>query len=49
MNARSQFDAGPLSWVKGEIDQAMRAGADALVVYSAHGHSVGVLGPTRGL
>jgi chemosensory pili system protein ChpA (sensor histidine kinase/response regulator) len=37
MNARIQFDAGPLSWVKGEIDQAMRAGADALREFAAGG------------
>ena len=30
MNSRADFDVGPLSWVKGEIDAAMRRGLEAL-------------------
>src|SRR5215204_3492923 len=31
----SDFDLGPLSWVQGEIDQALTRGLDALAAYGA--------------
>ena len=31
----SEFDLGPLSWVQGEIDQALARGIDALAAYKA--------------
>ena len=47
MNRRAEFDTGPLSWVKGEIDLSMRRGLEALRAFAAgdvaqikasHGH-----------
>ena len=37
MNAdtATEFDLGPLSWVQGEIDQAISRGLDALAAYKA--------------
>jgi len=35
MNIRADFDAGPLSWVKSEIDLAMQRGAESLRGFSA--------------
>lgn len=35
MNIRANFDAGPLSWVKGEIDLAMKRGLDSLREFAA--------------
>ena len=29
------FDLGPLTWVQGEIDQALTRGLDALAIYKA--------------
>jgi chemosensory pili system protein ChpA (sensor histidine kinase/response regulator) len=34
MNRRAEFDAGPLSWVKPEIDLAMQWGAEALRAFA---------------
>jgi len=36
MTARAEFDVGPLSWVKGEIDQALRRGQEALRAFAAN-------------
>ena len=33
MNAASEFDLGPLTWVKGEIDLALTRAAEALGQY----------------
>src|SRR4051794_24567685 len=33
MDTAADFDLGPLSWVQGEIDQALARGLDALAVY----------------
>jgi chemosensory pili system protein ChpA (sensor histidine kinase/response regulator) len=33
MDTAADFDLGPLSWVQGEIDQALSRGLDALAVY----------------
>lgn len=47
MNRRAEFDTGPLSWVKGEIDLSMQRGLEALRAFAAgdavqikasHGH-----------
>ena len=35
MNRRAEFDAGPLSWVKAEIDLAMQRGVEALRAFAA--------------
>ncbi len=35
MNRRAEFDNGPLSWVKGEIDLSMRRGLEALQALAA--------------
>lgn len=35
MNVRADFDVGPLSWVKGEIDLAMQRGLEALRAFTA--------------
>jgi len=35
MNRRAQFDAGPLSWVKGEIDLSMQRGLESLRAIAA--------------
>src|SRR3990172_6934687 len=35
MNLRAEFDAGPLSWVKGEIDLAMQRGLESLRAFAA--------------
>ncbi len=37
MNAATEFDLGPLTWVKGEIDLALQRAADALVQYRSSG------------
>ena len=37
MNAATAFDPGPLTWVKGEIDQALQRGEAALSAYEADG------------
>jgi len=36
MTARAEFDVGPLSWVKGEIDQALQRGQEALRAFAAN-------------
>ena len=35
MNRRVEFDDGPLSWVKGEIDLSMQRGLQALQAFAA--------------
>ena len=37
MNAATAFDLGPLTWVKGEIDQALQRGEVALAAYETGG------------
>ena len=37
MNAATEFDVGPLTWVKGEIDQALQRAGDALAQHEAGG------------
>ncbi|MBU3695712.1 Hpt domain-containing protein [Dechloromonas sp.] len=37
MNAATEFDLGPLTWVKGEIDQALQRAGDALAQHQAGG------------
>ena len=37
MNAATEFDLGPLTWVKGEIDQALQRAGDALAQHEAGG------------
>jgi len=37
MTARADFDVGPLSWVKGEIDHAIQRAQDALRAFAADG------------
>jgi chemosensory pili system protein ChpA (sensor histidine kinase/response regulator) len=36
MSARAEFDVGPLSWVKGEIDHAIEHAQEALRAYAAN-------------
>ncbi len=36
MTARAEFDVGPLSWVKGEIDQALQRGQEELRAFAAN-------------
>ena len=36
MNTRADFDVGPLSWVKGEIDLAMQRGLESLHAFAAN-------------
>ncbi len=36
MGAASEFDVGPLTWVKGEIEQALAKAAEALDAYAAN-------------
>ena len=36
MNLRADFDVGPLSWVKGEIDLAMQRGLELLHAFAAN-------------
>jgi chemosensory pili system protein ChpA (sensor histidine kinase/response regulator) len=36
MNPRAEFDVGPLSWVKGEIDLAMQRAQEALRAYAVN-------------
>lgn len=36
MNSRVEFDVGPLSWVKGEIDQSLARSLDALKKFAAN-------------
>ena len=36
MGAANEFDVGPLTWVKGEIEQALAKAADALVAFAAN-------------
>ena len=36
MTARAEFDVGPLSWVKGEIDHAIRRAQEALRAFAAN-------------
>ena len=36
MNAATEFDLGPLTWVKGEIDQALLRAAEALALFAAN-------------
>jgi chemosensory pili system protein ChpA (sensor histidine kinase/response regulator) len=36
MTARAEFDVGPLSWVKGEIDHALQRGQEALRAFAAN-------------
>src|SRR5438876_10969732 len=35
MTARAEFDVGPLSWVKGEIDHAIQRAQEALRAFAA--------------
>ena len=35
MTARADFDVGPLSWVKGEIDHAIQRAQEALRAFAA--------------
>ena len=35
-NTAADFDLGPLSWVQGEIDQAIARGLDALAAHKAN-------------
>lgn len=37
MNAATEFDLGPLTWVKGEIDLALQRAAEALVQFRSSG------------
>ena len=36
MTARAEFDVGPLSWVKGEIDHAIEHAQEALRAFAAN-------------
>src|SRR5947199_5802707 len=36
MDTAADFDLGPLSWVQGEIDQALARGLEALAVHREH-------------
>jgi len=36
MGAANEFDVGPLTWVKGEIEQALAKAAEALTAYAAN-------------
>jgi chemosensory pili system protein ChpA (sensor histidine kinase/response regulator) len=36
MNPRAEFDVGPLSWVKGEIDLALQRGEESLRAFAAN-------------
>ncbi|MDB5805152.1 MAG: histidine kinase, gyrase and HSP90-like ATPase family protein [Betaproteobacteria bacterium] len=36
MGAANEFDVGPLTWVKGEIEQALAKAAEALAAYAAN-------------
>ena len=36
MSARAEFDVGPLSWVKGEIDHAIEHAQEALRAFAAN-------------
>src|SRR5689334_888585 len=36
MTARAEFDVGPLSWVKGEIDHAIERAQEALRAFAAN-------------
>src|SRR6478672_6722565 len=36
MDTAADFDLGPLSWVQGEIDQALARGLEALAVHAQH-------------
>src|SRR5689334_7806910 len=36
MGAANEFDVGPLTWVKGEIEQALAKAAEALNAYAAN-------------
>src|SRR6266571_4669171 len=36
MTARADFDVGPLSWVKGEIDHAIQRSQEALRAFAAN-------------
>jgi chemosensory pili system protein ChpA (sensor histidine kinase/response regulator) len=43
MNTRAEFDVGPLSWVKGEIDQSLARALDALRQFAADTADTGLL------
>ena len=43
----NEFDAGPLSWVQGEIDQALTRGLEALATYRAPPHDATALKHAR--
>jgi chemosensory pili system protein ChpA (sensor histidine kinase/response regulator) len=43
----SDFDLGPLSWVQGEIDQALARGLDALATFKANPGDTGALKHAR--
>ena len=43
----ADFDLGPLSWVQGEIDQALARGLEALAAYRAPPHDTGALKHAR--
>src|SRR2546422_8705378 len=43
MTARADFDVGPLSWVKGEIDHAIQRDQEALRAFAANSGDAGQL------
>jgi len=43
MNTRAEFDVGPLSWVKGEIDQSLARALDLLRQFEADTSDTGLL------
>ncbi len=47
MTARAEFDVGPLSWVKGEIDQALQRGQEALRAFAANSDDAAQLKSSR--
>ena len=47
MTARAEFDVGPLSWVKGEIDQALQRGQEALHAFAANNEDAAQLKSSR--
>jgi len=48
MNPRAEFDVGPLSWVKGEIDLALQRGEEALRAFAANTSDVAQLKSSQG-
>jgi chemosensory pili system protein ChpA (sensor histidine kinase/response regulator) len=43
----TEFDLGPLSWVQGEIDEALTRGTDALATFRANPADAGSLKHAR--